>query len=156
MKTSSWPAGLVFGGLAAAAAASGDVSSAKSLWYRRLKKPPFQPPPWAFGPVWSVLYPMIAYSGYRVWQHRDAPGRKGALGWWGLQMGLNALWSHLFFSRRKPTASLVNIGILFGSIALYANAARKVDRPAAWLMAPYFGWVGFASLLNEEIVRRNA
>lgn len=147
---------MAFAGISALAAASGDVSTAKSRWYRRLKKPPFQPPAWVFGPVWSVLYPMIAYSGYRVWKRRDAAGRRGALAWWGAQMGLNALWSRLFFKHRTPAAALVDIGLMLPSIALYVNAARKVDKPAAWLMAPYLGWVGFASVLNEEIVRRNA
>ena len=44
---------------------------------------------------------------------------------------------------------------LVGTIGAYMVVARKVDRPAALLMAPYLGWCGFAALLNEEIVRLN-
>lgn len=145
-----------FAGLTASAAAVGAQESGNTLWYRRLKKPPFQPPPSVFGPVWGVLYGLIAYSGYRVWKHRKAEGGTRALGLWGVQMALNGAWSYLFFKKKQPRAALADIGLLLGAVSLYTNAARRVDKPAAWMMAPYLAWVSFASALNEEIVRRNA
>lgn len=149
----SW---LTFAGITATAVALGGAGeSGKSLWYRRLRKPPFQPPAWVFAPVWTALYGLIATSGWRVWKARGHPGRTKALGWWATQLLFNSAWSHLFFRKRKPRAALGDIGLLLGSVGLYTRAARSVDPAAPYFMAPYLGWVGFASLLNEEIVRRN-
>ena len=61
----------------------------------------------------------------------------------------------LFFGWHKPRAALADIGLMAGSIAGYMLVARRVDRRAAWLMAPYLAWVAFAGALNAGIVRRN-
>jgi translocator protein len=124
-------------------------------WYRRLEKPPFQPPPAAFPIAWTGLYALIALSGWRVWRNPSGPARSLALELWGVQLGLNAAWSWLFFGKRRPRAALAEIGVLWVAIAGYTAAARRVDRPAAAMMAPYLGWVAFAALLNGELVRRN-
>ncbi|HVG61076.1 MAG TPA: TspO/MBR family protein [Hyalangium sp.] len=147
----------VFGALTAGAGALGSAVTdhGTQLWYRRLRKPPFQPPSAVFGPVWTVLYVLTALSGWRVWNRPAGPARSLALGLWALQLGFNAAWSWLFFGKRRKRAALADIGALGVSIAAYIAAARKVDRPAAALVAPYLGWVCFASLLNEEIVRLN-
>lgn len=131
------------------------VPAVKSRWYRRLRKPRYQPPPQAFGPVWSVLYALQAVSGWRVWRAPSGPSRSLALELWGAQLGLNALWSHLFFGQRRLGASLAELGALLGALGGYVAVARRVDRPAAWLVAPYLGWVGFATALTAGIVRRN-
>lgn len=147
----------VFGALTVGAGALGATVTkhGTQLWYRRLRKPPFQPPNAVFGPVWTVLYGLTALSGWRVWNQPAGPARSRALGLWALQLGFNAVWSWLFFGKRLKRTALVDIGALGASIAAYIVAARKVDRPAAALVAPYLGWVCFASLLNEELVRRN-
>lgn len=144
-----------FAGITAAAAAWGGRYSENARWYRRLRKPPFQPPGWLFGPVWTVLYATIAASGWRVWRRRGQQGARSALGWWGVQLGLNAAWSWLFFGRRRLALSLGELLALEGAIVQYARSAAKLDPKAAWLVAPYLGWVGFAGVLNAEIVRRN-
>jgi tryptophan-rich sensory protein len=125
------------------------------LWYRRLRKPPFQPPSSTFRWVWPVLYGCTALSGWRVWNQPAGPARSRALGLWALQLGFNAAWSWLFFGKRRLKSALVDNLALGTSIAAYMAAARKVDRPAVALVAPYLGWVCFANLLNAEIVRRN-
>lgn len=147
----------VFGALTAGAGALGALVTKQGTqrWYRRLRKPPFQPPSAAFGPVWTVLYGLMAVSAWRVWKRPAGPARSRALGLWGLQLGFNAAWSWLFFGLRRKRTALADIGALGVSLAAYIAAARKVDRPAAALMAPYLGWVCFASVLNEEIVRLN-
>ena len=125
-------------------------------WYRRLEKPPFTPPERAFGPVWSVLYPAIAVSGWRVWRAADGEARTRALALWGAQLALNAAWSPLFFRERRLRASLLDIGAMLGASTAYAVAAARVDRPAAALVVPYAGWLLLATAVNAEIAWRNA
>ena len=146
---------LAFLGLTAGVAALGGRSARPGLWYRALEKPPFNPPDAVFPIVWSVLYGLIALSGWRVWRRRGRVGRGWALGLWGTQLGLNGLWSWLFFGQRRARASLADVGLLLATIGAYTRAAERVDRPAAWMMTPYLGWTAFAAALNEEIVRRN-
>lgn len=148
-----------FGAATGSAAALGVVATRSSVdtpWYDDLAKPPFQPPKQAFAPVWTALYAGIAASGIRIWLAPSSKARTRALALWAIQLGLNAGWSAIFFKAKRPKWALVEIGALLGAIALYANEARKVDKPAAWLVAPYLAWTGFAAVLNEEIARRNA
>jgi tryptophan-rich sensory protein len=145
-------------GVTAGTALLGHLATGKpdqSDWYRALEKPPFQPPSWIFAPVWSALYGMIGYSGYRAWQKGGAKKSGASLAFYAAQLGLNGAWSWLFFKKQSPRAALANIGLLGAAIAGYIWRTRKVDRTAALLFIPYLGWVAFASLLNAEIVRRN-
>jgi tryptophan-rich sensory protein len=156
---SSRTAALAFTALVAAPALLGSRFSvrepATAAWYRRLRKPPFQPPPAVFGPVWSALYSMIGIAGYRVWASPPSPDRDRALRWWAAQLAANAAWSPTFFGAKAPRASLGLVGVQGASSAAFVAAARDVDRPAAWLFAPHLAWTAFAGVLNEEIVRRN-
>jgi benzodiazapine receptor len=127
----------------------------RGLWYRRLAKPRFNPPDRVFGPVWTALYALMSYSAYRIWRKRSSPERTRALTLWGAQLGLNGLWSPLFFGSHRPRAALADLVGLAAAIGAYIAAAAKVDRVAALLMAPYAAWVSFAGVLNEEIVRLN-
>jgi len=146
---------LAFGGITAAVAAVAARSSRPGLWYRALEKPAFTPPDRVFPVVWTVLYGLIAVSGWRVWRRRGRTGRGWALGLWAAQLGLNGLWSWTFFGRRRARAALADVVLLLASIGAYAKAAERIDRPAATLMVPYLGWTAFATVLNEEIIRRN-
>ncbi|MET0591107.1 MAG: TspO/MBR family protein, partial [Polyangiaceae bacterium] len=139
------------------AAALGSVANRKSLglWYKTLHKPPFQPPRWVFAPVWTALYGLIATSGYRVWKAPPSKERTRALALWGTQLALNTAWSPLFFGLRNKRAALVDLAALLGVVGTYTETTRKVDKPAATMMAPYIAWLAFAGVLNEEIVRRN-
>lgn len=124
-------------------------------WFRGLKKPAFQPPNRAFGPVWTVLYATLAYSGWRVWKAPDSPERSRALALWATQLGLNGAWTPLFFGARRPDLALADIGGLDVAAGAYAAAAAKVDRRAAAVVAPYLGWIAFATTLNTAIVAKN-
>ncbi|HSP20557.1 MAG TPA: TspO/MBR family protein [Myxococcaceae bacterium] len=146
---------LAFSGLTAGVAAASGKSSRPGLWYLLLRKPKLTPPGPVFPVVWTALYALIAVSGWRVWRRRERAGRGWALGLWGTQLGLNGLWSWLFFGQRRARASLADVGLMLAAIAAYARAAERIDPPAAWMMTPYLGWTAFAAALNEEIVRRN-
>lgn len=145
-----------FGGLVLAAALPGVRYSRPGIWYRSLNKPSFTPPPAVFGPVWTALYTLIAVSGWRLWRRRTVPGARPALALWLAQLGLNAAWSPLFFGQHRLVLALADIVALEGTVLACMAAARPVDGVASALLAPYAAWVGFAGLLNGEIVRRNA
>lgn len=121
-------------------------------WYESLNKPAFNPPGWLFGPVWSILYILIAIAGWRTWMRQNT---HGAMTIWWVQLALNFLWSPLFFSLQSPVAALVVIIALLLSIILFMRTVWHEDRVAAWLFAPYLAWVAFATLLNASIVVLN-
>ncbi len=153
--------GLLTGAVALVAAAGASVTSGgRGRWYRDLKKPPFQPPPAAFGPVWTGLYGLMVWSAFRIWRKPVETEEQGrmrtrALRLWAAQLVLNGAWSPLFFGAHRPRAALVDIALLVPTLAAYTHSAAKIDRGAALMMAPYLAWASFATLLNIEIVRRN-
>ena len=127
----------------------------RGSWYRRLDKPSFTPPDAVFPVVWTALYAMIAWSGWRIWSAAPSRDRNAALRLWVSQLAANAQWSKLFFGERRPRLALGDIVALEGTITSYISAARKVDRAAANAFIPYAAWVAYATVLNAEIVRRN-
>jgi len=121
-------------------------------WYASLVKPPFNPPNWVFGPVWSLLYILIAIPGWRTW--RQQPGN-GAMRVWAAQLVLNFLWSPTFFGARMMGLALVVIVLLFIAILLFIVRAWTRDRLSAGLFVPYAAWVAFATLLNASLLWLN-
>ncbi len=121
-------------------------------WYAGLVKPSFNPPPWLFGPVWTVLYVLIAVAGWRVWK-RDLIGWPMRL-WWA-QLALNFLWTPVFFAAHRIGLALVVILLMLAAILGFVAMAWRLDRVAAWLFVPYAAWVAFASVLNAAIFTLN-
>jgi translocator protein len=145
-------------GLATAGAAwySSRYSRGKrERWYRDLDKPDFAPPDKVFPVVWTSLYILIAWSGWRIWCASPSRDRSTALRLWLSQLAANAKWSKLFFGEHRVIASLADSFAVQGEIWAYMNAAWKVDRVAAGAFVPYAAWVAFATILNAEIARRS-
>lgn len=140
----------------AVAPALGARSSRPDRWYRSLRKPRHTPPSWVFAPVWTALYTASAIAAYRVWRSGKSRARTRALALWGVQHALNAAWSPLFFGAHRPRAALADIGALLATSAAFLREARGVDPAASWLMAPYVGWVAYASTINAGVVTKNA
>ncbi|RME89836.1 MAG: tryptophan-rich sensory protein [Verrucomicrobia bacterium] len=133
---------------AAAAAASGSLFPADGPWYQSLTAPAFRPPSWIFGPVWTVLYVLIALAGARLARHLGGPRGGLAVGLWSLQMVLNALWTPAFFGAHDLFAALVVVLLLGATIAVLIALSWRLERLAALLLLPYLGWVTFAAILN--------
>lgn len=124
-------------------------------FYKRLDKPEYTPPDPVFGAVWGPLYAALTVSGLRVWNAPRGPARDRALAhWFGIQ-ALDALWVYLGFGVRRRDAMTAEAVVTVANAAAYVEAARHVDRPAAWLGVPHLAWIGFAALLSEELWRRN-
>lgn len=149
----------VFGGATLVAGLYGARYSPKDpatrLWYSRLRKPSYTPPDFIFPIVWTILYSMIAVSGWRVWSAQPSWRRRKALKLWAEQLVANAKWTKLFFGEHRPTLALMDIVAMEGIILKYIWAARKVDHAAALLFVPYLGWVAFAAVLNADIALHN-
>jgi tryptophan-rich sensory protein len=154
-KRSLLSLGLYAGATALVGFLGSTVTRPKQLWYRLLSKPPGQPPARVFGPVWTALYGLMTVSAYRVYRARPSLARSRALRLWWRELALNAAWSPLFFGAHRPRAALADLVGMTAVAARYTNVARKVDKAAAWTMAPYLGWLGFATYLNGAIVARN-
>jgi translocator protein len=143
---------LAVGATAVAGAQAVDPDSA---WYRGLDKPSWQPPPQAFGLVWTPLYASIAWAGGRA-LHRAAGRQRTALAAsLAVNLSLNAGWNWLFFRLRSPRAGLAGTVLLDLSNADLIRRTARADRPAAAGLAPYAAWCGFATALNAAIARRN-
>ncbi len=117
-------------------------------WYAELRKPSWNPPSWVFGPVWTVLYTLMAVAAWLVWWRGGWRHQSRPLMRYLFQLGCNAAWSPLFFGLRRPDLALFDIVVLFVAIAATVAAFARVRRGAAWLLVPYLLWVGFATVLN--------
>jgi benzodiazapine receptor len=113
------------------------------------------PPNAVFPIVWTSLYAMIAWSGWRVWSAPSSMNRLLALRLWFSQLSTNAKWSKLFFGQHRPDLALTDLLMLEAFVLGCIAAARNVDRAASQAFIPYAGWVVFAGLLNAEIVGRS-
>ncbi len=124
-------------------------------WYATLKRPRIAPPNWVFGPVWSLLYALMAVAAWRVWMAAPSTGRTWALLLFVGQLALNLAWSWIYFRRHALGAALVEVAVLWVAIGGTIFAFGRVAPIAAWLMAPYLAWVTFATVLNAAICRLN-
>ncbi|HRQ00127.1 MAG TPA: tryptophan-rich sensory protein [Terrimesophilobacter sp.] len=123
-------------------------------WYASAETPPWTPPEWLFGPVWSILYLAMAIAAWRIWRTPSSRARTTALTLYLVQLLLNGIWSPLFFAGYPlwGTAALwaasVVIIVLAGVIVATIAAFHRVDRPAAYILIPYLVWVLYATSLN--------
>lgn len=132
------------------------TSSSVSTWYAELNKPSFNPPSWVFSPVWITLFLLMGIALYIVWDKGiKSRNSKIAVTLFGSQLGLNTLWSILFFGLRFPLASFIEILFLWIAILLTIIYFYKLSKPAAYLMIPYILWVSFAAILNFSFVILN-
>ncbi|SDF26940.1 MULTISPECIES: TspO/MBR family protein [Thalassobaculum] len=148
------PALIVFIVACTAAALTG-VLFKPGQWYEQLAKPWWRPPNWLFGPAWTILYAMIAISGWLVWKASSWPAMAPALTIYGVQLLLNAGWSPLFFGLRRPDLAFYELLLLWTSILATIIAFLPISPLAAGLLVPYLAWVTFAGALNLSIVRLN-
>ena len=125
-------------------------------WYAELAKPTWNPPGWVFGPVWTVLYIMMAVAAWLVWKQGGWKAQRGPLTLYLVQWVLNTLWTPLFFGLQRPGLAFAEILVLI--VALYATLVTfwRVRPAAGLLLVPYTLWTTFAAILNFTIWRMNA
>jgi benzodiazapine receptor len=144
--------------VAATAVAGGLATDPQSPWYRSLRTPRWQPPPPAYGLVWTPLYADLAVTsaraldGLAAGRGEERAAYRAAL---VVNLVLNAGWNVLFFRARRPWLAAAECAVLTASAADLVRRAAAVDRRAALALAPYPAWCAFATALTVAIARRN-
>lgn len=124
-------------------------------FYGGLVQPSWAPPGWLFGPVWTILYAMMAIAAWLVWRQGGFKTNPKALWLFLIQLALNALWSWLFFAWQQGLWSFVNITILWLFILLTILAFWRINKLSGALLIPYLAWVSFATGLNLAMWQLN-
>jgi tryptophan-rich sensory protein len=140
------------------AAALGNLATSTGVgdWYQGLAKPWWTPPDWVFGPVWTILYVMMAIAAWLVWRRAGFMKDRGVLMLYLVQLALNTLWSILFFVLRRPDLAAAEIMLLWLAIAATMIAFGRRSPVAGLLLLPYLAWVTYAAVLNLQLAQLNA
>ena len=142
--------------LAAFAGSLGAIASADAArFYAQLQQPSWAPPAAVFGPVWSTLYLLMGIAAWLAWRIGPRHGRDQALGLFGAQLAINALWSWLFFAWHRGALALADVLLLWVLVAATLVAFWRLRPLAGLLLLPYLAWVGFATALNAALWRLN-
>ena len=117
--------------------------------FAALNRPPLSPPSWLFPIVWTLLYLLMGYASYRVWQKGvDALLTRRALTAYAAQLALNFLWPIIFFGLDMYLAAFFVLLALWALIFLTIRLFSQIDETAGDLLLPYILWVSFAGYLN--------
>ena len=126
-------------------------SGEENRWFQALAKPAAQPPGWAFGAAWALLYTMMGTAFAMVLHARGAPLRVPAIILYLLQFALSLFWPILFFGMHQVTAAFWLLIIIFVLALATTVIFGRIRKAAAWLMVPYLAWLCFAAILNKQI-----
>jgi len=129
------------------------TQSSITTWYPIIKKPVYNPPNWVFAPVWTLLFIMMGIAAGLIWNKLETNKDlvKKGLFFFTIQLLLNALWSYLFFGLNNILLALIEIILLWLIIYETYHVFKQIDKRASYLLIPYLGWVGFATILNGSI-----
>jgi translocator protein len=137
--------------------ALGALATDLGAWYYALRKPSWQPPDWLFGPVWTTIFALAAIAGWLAWRKApDRAHRSRMVLAFAVNFVLNVAWSVLFFRLQRPDFALLEVGLLWSSIATLMVIMWGYSRTSSALLVPYLVWVSFASVLNLSIAQLNA
>lgn len=125
-------------------------------WYHSLKRPRLNPPDWLFGPAWTIILGLAAWSATLAWHAADGDGeRRLVVLLFSINAILHFLWSPLFFKLKRPDWALIENGFLWLSLVALVVGLAPISQEASLLILPYLAWVSFAAWLNWQIVRLN-
>lgn len=131
-------------------------SHSDDLWYNALNNSVLTPDGWVFGVAWTILYALLGVALYMIMISAKTRQNKAlAYVLFVVQMGLNALWTYLFFGMHFIGAALICLVALLGVAIWMTIAFKPISKAAAYLVWPYVGWLVFALYLNGTIVLLN-
>lgn len=160
MSESGWLPYLISAIAVIAVAGIGAWATDISTWYFNLKKPSWQPPDWLFGPAWTSIFALVAFSAGYAWNHSADVNADTDVRFWivllfAINGVVNILWSVLFFSLKRPRWAMIEVIFLWLSIVVLIVFLWPVSMLAALLLVPYLAWVTFAAILNRTIIQLN-
>jgi len=117
-------------------------------WYEGLQQPALTPPNWVFGPVWTVLYVMIAVSIFLFVKNKKTGTGFGIYFLIAFHLIANFAWTTLFFRLQSPFLALIDIVVLDVSLVFMIYYFWEKSKIASTLLWPYLLWVLFATYLN--------
>ena len=124
----------------------------KEPWYSTLVKPSFNPPDWVFGPVWTILYILMAIAIWNVWIKSK---NINLVYLYFIHLFFNTTWSVVFFGFNQIELALINLIVLILFIVILFLKYKLISKLSAYLMIPYFLWCCFAFLLNLNLIMLN-
>lgn len=134
----------------------GGLMTPIGTWYGDLRKPSLQPPNWLFGPAWTIILGLAAWSAVISWNAApDSAARTSVVILFATNAVFHALWSPLFFRAQRPDWALIEVVFLWASLVALVVGLWPISHLASLLIVPYLLWVSFASWLNSAIVRLN-
>jgi tryptophan-rich sensory protein len=152
-----WTPIIIAGGGALFLGVLGGLMTPIGTWYRNLAKPTLQPPDWLFGPAWTIILGLAAWSAVTAWNAApDAAARTNVIILFATNALFHALWSPLFFRARRPDWALIEVIFLWSSLVALVIGLWPISHFASLLILPYLLWVSFAAWLNYAIVRLNS
>ena len=146
---------LAFGAGGLSAIFSPAFSAAAAHWYAMLVKPNWLPPEKWLAPVWIALYVLMAVAAWIIWRERYHRNRAAAIGAYGLQLLLNALWAPVFFGLKNIGGGLFDVVALWLAVGWTLREFARVRPAAAIILVPYFLWVTFAAAVNLAVWKLN-
>jgi benzodiazapine receptor len=141
---------IIFGSIIALISNSG----LKNKWYDKIKKPEWTPDSKVFAPVWSILYILMGYASFRIFQKTGNLYAYPLILYW-IQLTLNLLWTPVFFKLNNLIGSIVIICLLWFFVLLTTALFYKYDKIAGILFIPYVIWISYALSLNAGVLYYN-
>lgn len=141
----------ILGMLALAGLTRLGIASAVSGWYATLTLPEMTPPPAVFGIVWAAIYALMGVSLWCVLRDGRWRAMPGTLALFALQLGVNAIWTIVFFTLQETGMALLIAVALFGLVTLTAWRFAALDLKSGLLFVPYIGWTAMGIWLNYGV-----
>ena len=123
--------------------------SFKEPWYSQLIKSNFNPPDWAFAPVWTTLYLMMTLAIWFFWHSKNRDMNTVYI--YFIHIIFNTTWSIVFFAFHQIFLALVVLMILIYLIIILIIRFKRVNFVSYYLMIPYLLWCCYALFLNFNL-----
>ena len=146
----AWAVGHAVGGALGAPV----VSQAKS-WYKKIDLPPWTPPDFLFGPVWTLLYSAMGVAASRVYQRTQSLTSTPLVLWMIHYLALNLPWAPVFFGMKRLRMGMILNSLMMISLLIIIPLFYQNNPLSGLLLLPYLVWLTFATALNSAICRRN-
>ena len=125
-------------------------------WYSTIIKPSWAPPSWLFGPVWTVLYILIAISFGKVFLmffQKQIPFIVALP--FLLNLIFNFLFSPIQFGLQNNLLASIDILLILSTLIWAITVIYPYAKWISYIQTPYLLWVSFATILQLTVTYLN-